>query len=158
MSMYRRLQCPILCIVALLLAACSTTGPAPGPETSSLRQEIVSIARAQIGKPYRYGGRSPRQGFDCSGLVQYAHRQAGLEIPRTAREQLGHGRPVSSRHIRPGDLLFFSVTGKPDHVALYLGDGVFVHAPSSGKKVSTERLDNPWWRRRLVAVRSFIRP
>ena len=151
----------LLLMPALLLAGCAGAperGPHARVQPDSQRARMVQVARAQIGHPYRYGGADPRHGFDCSGLVYYSHRAAGLDIPRTAREQLHRGRPISPRHLQPGDLLFFSITGKPDHVALYLGDGRFVHAPSRGKRVTTERLDNPWWRRRLVAIRSFLTP
>jgi cell wall-associated NlpC family hydrolase len=111
---------------------------------------------SQIGRPYRYGGNS-RSGFDCSGLVQYSHEQAGITVPRTTGGQWRHGRPVSQSGLRPGDLVFFSIgPGKARHVGIYEGGGVFIHAPSSGKKVSRASLDNPYWRDRLVGGRSFF--
>lgn len=111
----------------------------------------VHVADAQLGVPYRYGGNSPA-GFDCSGLVQYAYGMAGIDVPRTTGEQLRYARPVSLANLRPGDLVFFRFSWKPSHVGIYAGDGRFIHAPSSGKEVSYARLDDPFWRERVVAA------
>jgi cell wall-associated NlpC family hydrolase len=109
-----------------------------------------------IGTPYRYGGKN-RSGFDCSGLVQYAHSSAGVDVPRTTASQLAQARVPDRRNLLPGDLLFFEINGqKGRHVGIYEGDGVFIHAPSSGKRVSRASLDNPFWRKRLVATRTFL--
>jgi cell wall-associated NlpC family hydrolase len=104
-----------------------------------------------IGKPYRYGGSSPR-GFDCSGLVQYSYSSAGLKVPRTSREQYGAATPISLTDAEPGDLLFFRYDQKISHVAIYLGDERFVHAPSSGKQVSVASLKNPHYQQHFVRV------
>jgi cell wall-associated NlpC family hydrolase len=104
-----------------------------------------------IGKPYRYGGSSPR-GFDCSGLVQYAYSSAGLKVPRTSRDQYGAATPISLTDAEPGDLLFFRYDQKISHVAIYLGDERFVHAPSSGKQVSVASLKNPHYQQHFVRV------
>jgi len=110
-----------------------------------------------MGTPYRYGGSDPREGFDCSGLVQYTHRQAGIAVPRTARAQYNASRPVSRRQLRPGDLVFFRIDGRRiSHVGIYLGDGRFIHAPSSGQKVTTARLDDPYWRRHYSGAGRFV--
>ena len=105
------------------------------------------------GKPYRYGGASP-SGFDCSGLVLYSYRQAGVTVPRETDEQRRASRPVRVSSLRRGDLIFFDQDGrKNSHVGIYLGDGFFVHAPSSGKRVRSDRLDSPYWRRHLSETR-----
>jgi cell wall-associated NlpC family hydrolase len=109
------------------------------------------VATHQIGVRYRAGGISPRTGFDCSGLVYYAHAQVGIEVPRTTGELLRASRTVHRAQLRPGDLVFFRVDHpKVSHVGIYLGDNRFVHAPSTGKRVSVARLNDPYWDRRFV--------
>jgi cell wall-associated NlpC family hydrolase len=106
------------------------------------------------GVRYRLGGDEPAGGFDCSGLVRYVFQRHQLEIPRTVTEQYSAGQRVSTRDIRPGDLLFFSTTGRgPTHVGIAVGEGEFVHAPGTGQVVRTERYDTPYWRERIVGVR-----
>jgi cell wall-associated NlpC family hydrolase len=107
--------------------------------------KAARVALGQVGTPYRYGGSSPA-GFDCSGLVHYSYRQAGKSIPRTTAGQWAELAPVDSRDMRAGDLVFFSIEGKMSHVGLYLGNGKFVHAPSSGRTVEIERLDSAFYR------------
>ncbi len=120
------------------------------------RKRIVTSAESMLGTPYRYGGTSPA-GFDCSGLVYYTHRQAGLYTPRTAMAQFEASRPVAIKHLKPGDLLFFKLTGtKTSHVGIYTGRGKFIHAPSSGKRVSRSTLDNPYWQRHLIGAGTFL--
>jgi len=123
---------------------------------SPRRHEVVRVAGQMIGTPYRYGG-SNRKGFDCSGLVQYAHRKVGVDVPRTTASQLAQARVPERRNLLPGDLLFFEIDWqKSRHVGIYEGDGMFIHAPSTGKRVSRASLDNPFWGKRLVATRTFL--
>ena len=98
-----------------------------------------------IGVPYVYGGRTPK-GFDCSGLVYYSYQQAGIKVPRTSKEQFKAARRVSLPDAQPGDLLFFRGGRKISHVGIYIGNGYFVHAPSTGKTVSVANLDNTYYR------------
>ncbi|MEM6819337.1 MAG: C40 family peptidase [Pseudomonadota bacterium] len=116
---------------------------------------VASIAQEQIGVPYRYGGSTPR-GFDCSGLVHFAYAGAGIDVPRTTGALWQASSTVARADARPGDVLFFDIDGKPSHVGIYLGDGFFVHAPSSGKQVNTQRLDSGWYRDRLLRVGRLI--
>lgn len=156
----------ILLALTLLIMGCTSTAPKT-TETSyrsnsqtyiddSRRYRVVETALAMLGQPYRYGGSSPGRGFDCSGLVLYSHRQAGIQTPRTATQQLRYSKSVNWEQLQPGDLLFFQIEEKPSHVTIYLGDGQFIHAPSSGKEVSTESLDNPYWEKRLHSVGSYF--
>ena len=108
-----------------------------------------AVALQQVGVPYRYGGSSP-VGFDCSGLVHYSYASAGLSIPRTTAGLWTGLAPVDARQVRTGDLLFFDIQGKMSHVGLYLGGGRFVHAPSTGRVVSVERLDDAYYSRALI--------
>jgi len=154
---------PVVLVLALVLAGCAT---GPAPDTAGVRApavhgsvergRILSVARNAIGAPYRYGGDTPG-GFDCSGLVHFAHRTAGIDVPRTADMQWRHARRTTSAQVRPGDLLFFSLGGdKARHVGIYEGDGLFIHAPSSGKRVGRASLDNPYWRTRLIGTGTFL--
>jgi murein DD-endopeptidase len=102
-----------------------------------------------IGVPYRYGGESP-SGFDCSGLVQYSYRAAGMKVPRTSRAQYKAATPIRLTEAVPGDLLFFRYDNKISHVAIYLGDERFVHAPSSGKQVSVASLRDPHYQQHFA--------
>ncbi|MEM1263592.1 MAG: NlpC/P60 family protein [Pseudomonadota bacterium] len=124
--------------------------PAPHQRATRTRNApqnlAVSTALAQIGRPYLYGGHDPSTGFDCSGLVWFAYRSAGVATPRTTAQLWQQLAPVSRGDLRPGDLLFFNINGKPNHVGLYVGDEQFVHAPSSGKSVTLARLDSPYYR------------
>ena len=133
-----------------------SAGPHAAATTSASRAELLRVAAGQIGTPYRYGGNT-RRGFDCSGLVQYAHRQIGIDVPRTTRDQWSRAQRPERRHLIPGDLVFFALDGnKSRHVGIYEGGGVFIHAPSSGKRVSRASLDNPFWRNRLIGTRTFL--
>ncbi|MEU9339387.1 NlpC/P60 family protein [Streptomyces sp. NPDC048290] len=99
-------------------------------------QQAVRTALAQVGKPYVWGATGP-SAFDCSGLMQYAYRRAGVAIPRVTWDQLRAGRRVSLSQLRPGDLVFYRNTG---HVAMYIGNGKVVHSPRPGRTVRVEGL------------------
>ncbi|WJW74980.1 C40 family peptidase [Thiohalobacter sp. IOR34] len=156
-------------VLGLLLAACAgqtvppgatpprvaSAVPAEAAALSPLRRQVLAEAGRQLGVPYRYGG-TDRRGFDCSGLVYFTHRRAGIRVPRTTRDQFAAARPVLLDRLRPGDLLFFRIGGKGRHIGIYAGNGEFIHAPSSGKRVSRARLDNPYWRRHLLGAGSFL--
>ena len=102
----------------------------------SLGRQAVRIAAAELGVPYRYGGASP-SGFDCSGLVAYVYGRLGVRLPHNAAAQYGYGRAIDSRHLEPGDLVFFHGLG---HVGLYIGRGRIIHAPQSGERVEIQSL------------------
>ena len=159
-----RIVLRLTCIVIFaLLAACSSSPDTPSGSAAANGQQLraddkaasqaAATARKMVGKPYRYGGNSP-SGFDCSGLVQYSYDRAGVSVPRTTRSQLKAGTPVAAHSLRKGDLVFFDQEGrKYSHVGIYIGDGRFVHAPSSGKKVRIDRLDKSYWEKHFVAAR-----
>ena len=97
----------------------------------------VWTALGQRGDPYRWGGTGP-DSFDCSGLTQYAWKAAGVSLPRVSRDQARYGRAVSKADLRPGDLVFFY--SPVSHIAVYIGNGYIVHAPSWGDSVKTTKL------------------
>ena len=116
---------------------------------------IVAISEQMLGTPYRYGGESP-QGFDCSGLVRYAYRQVGIEVPRSSRMLYRQATNVPLNKLQPGDLLFFKIDYRSiSHVGIYTKNLNFIHAPSSGKKVKISRLDSNYWAPRLAGAGRF---
>jgi cell wall-associated NlpC family hydrolase len=151
--------------VAAIASGCTLfrAGPASDPsarEQSSAAQQgagaaIARQALAQVGAPYRYGGAEPARGFDCSGLVTYAHGLAGIGVPRTSGAQFAAARKVDPDDLRPGDLVFFRlVPGSREitHVGIYTGQGRFVHAPQTGKRVSEASLEDPYYRERFAGA------
>ncbi len=106
--------------------------------TVELKQaEIVRFARRYVGVPYAYGGTTPAGGFDCSGFTRFVYAHFGIDLPHYSGGQFDLGRSVSRGELRPGDLLFFDGVG---HVGLYIGHGLFIHAPHSGTRVSIDPL------------------
>jgi cell wall-associated NlpC family hydrolase len=147
-----RLFLPTLGLVLLALAGCSS---APKQTTADVGAGAARQALEMQGKPYRPGGNSPR-GFDCSGLVQYSYGRVNISVPRSTEEQWASSRTVARKDLRPGDLLFFHQEGKRNsHVAIYVGGSRFVHAPSSGKQVSTASLSDRYWSRHFAGARRF---
>lgn len=126
-------------------------------EAGRITSQVVEIALESIGTPYVWGG-TGTNGFDCSGLIQFAYGQVGILLPRISRAQIGSGSPIvpDPRRLRAGDVLGFSDDGDgaTDHVGLYVGGGAFIHSSSSGVRVS--ELSNPYWRQRLVAARRIV--
>jgi cell wall-associated NlpC family hydrolase len=115
-------------------------------------EKIVGIAATMLGKPYRYGGNSPK-GFDCSGLVFYSFDRLGIKVPRTAADQRHAAIKVKKANLQLGDLVFFrSSKGRVDHVGIYVGEGRFIHAPNVGKTVSYGSLDEPYYRKHFVSA------
>jgi cell wall-associated NlpC family hydrolase len=139
--------------------------PLPGPRTAAeapatraaepavSADALVGTALELRGVPYRSGG-ADTHGFDCSGFTQYVFAQHGVALPRAVRDQLHAGRAVDRRALAAGDLLFFATGGSgASHVAILVGDGEFVHAPSETGVVRVERLGSRYWSRRFVGAR-----
>jgi len=120
--------------------------------------ELVDQAMGYLGIRYRFGGTSPETGLDCSGLVMNVFRNAiGLDLPRTASEMARMGDNIGRQELKPGDLVFFNTMRRAfSHVGIYLGDGQFVHAPSSGGKVRVENMANSYWAERFNGARRLI--
>jgi cell wall-associated NlpC family hydrolase len=138
----------ILVLFALVLAAVSAKAARPATKRhahAEVGEQVARYARKFVGVRYRYGGMSPRGGFDCSGLVAFVYRRFGIPLPHYTVAQSSTGRHVPFRRLRPGDLLFFGL----GHVGLYVGHGHFIHAPHTGARVRIEALSH--WR--LTAAR-----
>ncbi|MEA2724132.1 MAG: peptidoglycan DL-endopeptidase CwlO [Gemmatimonadales bacterium] len=138
------------------------TGPRPKPET--LADSIIATATDVMGRPYTYGGTGAEgEGFDCSGLIQYAYRKHGVALPRRSTDQAREGRKIDRelKRLAPADILTFSNRGgRVTHVGLYIGEGRFIHSATRGVQVSTLSAEDPygrWWYKRWVGVRRIVR-
>jgi len=118
----------------------------------SVGDDIAVRAISQLGKPYIWGG-ADLTGFDCSGLVRFIYDQVGIPVPRTAAEQFSAAKPIELTGLKPGDLLFFRTQGQRiSHVAIYTGEGRFVHAPRTGSPVELRMLDDEYYRAHLAGA------
>ena len=144
-------------LLSAVLAGCAgapevADAPATRADDEAARK-AVAFAREMIGKPYRYAGETPA-GFDCSGLVRYSYGRTGISMPRATPAQRNATTLISVRSLRLGDLLFFDQEGKKaSHVGIYVGDGRFVHAPSTGGRVRTDSLGTDFWKKHFVEAR-----
>lgn len=161
-----RLRAGRLCIFFVLLAGvlagCGgrretvrTPSPAPSAEwarnastDTAASNSVLMRAISLVGTPYRYGGNTPQGGFDCSGLVNFVYDDMlAKKLPRTSTALAAYQGPrITPRQLATGDLVFFGSRGQVSHVGIYVGDGRFVHAPSSGGTVRLDRLDGAYWR------------
>jgi cell wall-associated NlpC family hydrolase len=123
-----------------------------------LRQELLRTAERFIGVPYRWGGESTTEGFDCSGLTMVVYRLNGLDLPRTSAEQWRAGRPVGRDEMARGDLVFFATRGGRtiSHVGIYIGGDLFLHAPRRGSVIQTDSLASDYYRARYAGARSYL--
>ena len=151
-----------LLVLTLLLAACgkeqvrptAPTGasqrhwPQVKPADPQAANAVLMRAIGLVGTPYTYGGNTPESGFDCSGLVAYVYRDMlDLRLPRTSRELAAiQGPRIAPEKLATADLVFFGSKGNVSHVGIYVGEGRFVHAPSTGGTVRLDYLDGPYWR------------
>lgn len=157
--------------LAALLAACSSRAPAPPPvvqpqvtyapaESSPVADDVLIRAIGLVGTPYRWGGNTPDSGFDCSGLIGYVYRDAaGISLPRTTRDMIVMRAPsVAINSLQSGDLVFFATNGgsQVSHAGIYVGEGRFVHAPSSGGTVRLDYLSNSYWSKAYLQAKRVI--
>ena len=170
-------RAPLLIVVTVVLAATAAhtvsaaTTDAASPllrAEKSLREfgdkakdsaaNITSYALSLIGVDYRFGGNTPDQGLDCSGLIRYVFQQAtGISLPRSARDQARVGESIKRDDLQPGDLVFFNTRRfQFSHVGLYIGDNRFIHAPSTGGTVEVVNLDNRYWQKAFNGARRVV--
>jgi len=153
-----------LLTLTVLLVACSSvhTPYSERPTHASLKKEqgneIVMYALGLMDNGYRFGGKNPENGLDCSGMVSYIYQQAvGLRLPHNAAQIAQAGREISLPGLVPGDLVFFNTTGQPfSHVGIYIGDDRFIHAPGQDGKIKISNLKSGYFEKRLEAARTFF--
>ena len=132
----------------------------PPPIQSGAAEDVLFRALGLVGTPYRYGGNNPQSGFDCSGLIGYVYRDAaGLQLPRSTRELIRLPvPPVPRQDLSAGDLVFFATSGgsQVSHAGIYVGEGRFVHAPSSGGTVRLDSLSSRYWQQTYLDARRVL--
>ena len=123
-----------------------------------IRKSIVETAESFLGVPYLWGGTTPENGFDCSGLAMAVYEYNGFALPRTSQEQFASGLPITTDELQAGDLVFFSGNGngKVTHVGIYTGNGKFIHAPGRGKVICSDALSRDYFARRFTGARSYL--
>jgi cell wall-associated NlpC family hydrolase len=155
----------LLILSILLLSACAAPMPREGdvdivaPDNATVSSsELTDYAQSLLGVPYYYGGSDPDRGFDCSGFVGHVYdHMAGIKLPRNSSQISQHGRFVYRTELRNGDLVFFNtLRRKYSHVGIYLGNGNFIHSPSSGGSVRIDEMSNPYWERNYNGGRRII--
>jgi len=158
------------CGLLLLLAACGSAPPspslkapgvarsAPAGDSDEKGREVSLFALALIDTGYRFGGKNPEAGLDCSGMVSYIYNKAaGLKLVGSAADMARRGRAIARGSLRPGDLVFFNTRKVPfSHVGVYIGDDRFVHAPSSNGRVRIEQMGNAYYSQRFEAARTYF--
>lgn len=151
-----------------VLAACS--GPAPRPGTTvtitqppvaaqpARGSEVVLYALGLIDTGYRFGGKNPEAGLDCSGMVSYIYREAlGMQLAGSAADLARRARNIERQSLRPGDLVFFNTRNRAySHVGVYIGEERFVHAPATNGKVRIDRLTDRYYAQRFEAAATFF--
>lgn len=155
--------------ITLLLAGCGIFGSAPpapafakpgaaAPAADPRAHDVVIFALGLIDTGYRFGGKNPQAGLDCSGMVSYVFgKAAGMKLTGNAADIARRGRVVDSDKLRPGDLVFFNTRNRPySHVGIYIGDGRFVHAPNSDGRVRIDSLTKSWYATRFEEARSYF--
>ena len=151
-----------------LLAACGSPPPRPSASSETIAQaarplggmgnEVVLYALGLIDTGYRFGGKNPEAGLDCSGMVSYIYgRAAGLKVQGSAADIARNGRPIQRNDLRPGDLVFFNTLNRSySHVGIYIGETRFIHAPSTNGKVRIDKLSDSYYAQRFEAARTFF--
>jgi cell wall-associated NlpC family hydrolase len=169
-DMIRRTMPILAASSTLVLAGCGLLSQSPAPvagERSSFAarhavperaQDVVLYALGLIETGYRFGGKNPEAGLDCSGMVSHVFdKAAGVRLSGSAADIAQRGRVVDTAQLRPGDLVFFNTRNRAySHVGIYIGDGRFVHAPNSNGKVRTESLQSGWFAARFEEARTYF--
>jgi len=158
---------PSLILAAALLAACGSPAPRPPASSGTIAQplaisergnEVALYALGLIDTGYRFGGKNPEAGLDCSGMVSFIYGQAaGLRVQGSAADLARRSRPIERDLLRPGDLVFFNTRNQSfSHVGIYVGDARFVHAPSGNGRVRIDRLGDRYYAQRYEAAGTFF--
>lgn len=123
-----------------------------------LREGMLARTMLVVNTPYTFGGNSPEGGFDCSGLIQWAvGGVTETRLPRTTAQWAQASNPVDGRGLMRGDFVFFNTMGRPySHMGIFVGNGQFVHAPSTGGTVQRVRMDNVYFAKRFTEARSIF--
>jgi len=154
-------------VMAVVLVGCAGA-PAPTPAASipmthtlqaatPAQAQVIKVAQSLLGTPYQYGGTTPK-GFDCSGFIFYVYQTAaGVELPRETQGLSQIGRPIDITDLRPADIVYFKIDRSLSlHAGIYLGDGQFIHAPSSNGQVNIQSLATDYWHTQYLGARRVL--
>jgi cell wall-associated NlpC family hydrolase len=148
-----------LLLLVILFSACVSSHPNASSyqtgQADPAMNELAVYAISLAGTPYKYGGMSPETGFDCSGFVGHVFKQTlGESLPRSTEEISRIGVEQDEDRLLPGDLVFYNTLNRSNsHVGIYLGDGQFIHSPSTGKSVTVVNMNESYWRKRYNGAR-----
>lgn len=155
----------VIVVLSIVLLGCAINHKPPDFSSLSNKQHpttpaqegVIQTALSLLGTPYRFGGTTP-EGFDCTGFINYVyHHSAGIVLPRESHSLIRSGKPVSATNLQPADLVYFKIERqKPLHAGIYIGNGKFIHAPSSKGKINIQSLGMNYWRDRFITARRVI--
>lgn len=132
------------------------TAESPDVADQDMTSRLMTFAKKLVNIPYKFGGNS-FLGIDCSAYVRKVYGYLGIDLPRTAREQFKTGESVEKHELDVGDLVFFQTYAPfPSHVGIYIGNNLFIHASSRGKKVTIDSLDTPYYVKRFIGAKRLI--
>ena len=154
----------------LLLSACSSRGPVhqapteqyapPASAFNPAADDVLFRAIGLVGTPYVWGGNTPASGFDCSGLIGFVYQDvAGIRLPRTTQQMMQmQGQKVARSQLQSGDIVFFATAGRGQvsHAGIYVGEGRFVHAPSSGGTVRLDSVNATYWNKAYLQAKRVL--
>lgn len=159
----------LISLIVLALAGCGSRPRVPSsasgpdafqnePMASVAGRDVAMYALMLLRTGYRFGGKNPDAGLDCSGMVSYVYREAaGVSLQGNAAKLAQEGRPIERNRLRAGDLVFFNTLGRPfSHVGIYLGRGQFIHAPNSRGHVRVDHLTNRYYAERFEMARTLL--
>jgi len=165
--MIRGLREGVAGVIAVALVGCAGAPP-PKPTVSipithtqqaatPAQAQVIKVAQSLLGTPYAYGGTTPK-GFDCNGFIYYVYQTAaGIELPRATQGLSQIGRPIETTDLRPADIVYFKIDRSLSlHAGIYLGDGQFIHAPSSNGQVNIQSLSTDYWQARYLGARRVL--
>lgn len=136
----------------------ATTTKLSSIKAAGAGREILMVALGLLDLNYRFGGKNPEAGLDCSGMVSYIYQHAvGVTLPHNAKQIARLARPIPAERLQVGDLVFFNTLNKTfSHMGIYIGEGKFVHAPRSNSSIRVDRLDNRYFASRFDGARTLF--
>ncbi len=156
----RKISSKFLMAILILLSCFALTacGAKTSTKGSTAKGNAISkTAQSQIGKYYKFGGTSPKTGFDCSGLIMWSYNKHGISMPRNTKQQATVGKKVTSKKAKPGDIVVFrsKYTSSGYHTGIYIGNNKFVHSPKTGSKIRIESF-NSYWKPKISSFRRVV--
>ena len=161
--MFKSFICSVIVGLSCVISSASANLQQPptfaSTQVSSSVDDVIDRAHQLLGTPYKWGGNSAEQGFDCSSFLVYLFKtEANIHLPRTtAAMHRSTAATIKRNALKPGDAVFFKGNGqgRVSHVGLYIGDGKFIHSPRTGKNVCIDSLSNSYWSKNYTTAKRF---